>query len=139
MSPSIPELAVLDTHALIWWLVGTTSRLGRRARAFLDRVDEGRAVACVPAISLVELGEAIRRGAVQLDEPFDAFVARLEGTPSRYHVVPLTGAVVARAHTLYAIPERGDRLIAATAGVLGYPLVTRDPAIVAAVGGEHVW
>lgn len=139
MSPPVPEIAVLDTHALIWWLTGSMGRLGRRARAFIDRVDAGAAVACVAVISLIELGEAVQRGAFQLDEPFDAFVARLEGTPSRYQVVPLTGAIAVRAHALYAIPERGDRLIAATAQELGYPLVTRDPAIVAAIAGAHVW
>lgn len=139
MSVPVPEIAVLDTHALIWWLTATTSRLGRRARAFLDQVDKGRAIACVPTIALVELGGAIQRGTVQLDEPFDTFVARLEATPSRYQVVPLTGAIAARSHALYTIPERGDRLIAATAVELGYALVTRDPEIVAAIAGEHVW
>lgn len=139
MSQPLPEIAVVDTHALIWWIGGRTRQLGRRARTFLERVDEGAAVACVPAIVLVELGEAIQRGVFSLDEPFEAFVARLENTPSRYQVVPLTAAIVSRAHELYAIPERGDRLIAATARELGYALVTRDPAIAAAIRGEWVW
>ncbi len=139
MSQAIPEIAVLDTHALIWWIDGRVRQLGRRARTFLERVDVGTAVACVPAIALVELGEAIQRGVFALDEPFDAFVARLDSTPSRYQVIPLTTAIVVRAHELYSIPERGDRLIAATARELGYPLVTRDPEIAAAIGGEHLW
>lgn len=139
MSQAIPAIAVLDTHALIWWIDGRMRHVGRRARAFLERVDDGAAVACVPAIALVELGEAIQRGVLALDEPFDALVERLDSTPSRYQVVPLTAAVVRRAHDLYAIPERGDRLIAATAREQGYPLITRDPEIAAAIGGEHLW
>lgn len=139
MSQPIPEIAVVDTHALIWWIDGRTRLLGRRARSFLDRVDDGAAVVCIPSIALVEMGEAIQRGVFTLDEPFDAFVMRLDGTPSRYQVVPLTAAIVTRAHGLYAIPERGDRLIAATARELGYPLVTRDPEIAAAIGGEQLW
>lgn len=139
MSEPIPDIAVVDTHVLLWWVGGRTRLLGRRARTFLARVDEGAAVACVPAIVLVEMGEAIQRGVFALDEPFAAFVARLDGTPSRYQVVPLTAAIVSRAHDLYAIPERGDRLIAATARELGYPLITRDPEIAAAIGGEHLW
>ena len=114
-------------------------RFGRNARDFLDRVDAGNAVACVSAISLVELGEAVRRGTFALDEPLDAFTARLEATPGRYLVVPFTSAMAVRAHDLCAIPERGDRMIAATALELGYPLVTRDPEIVAAIGGEQLW
>jgi PIN domain nuclease of toxin-antitoxin system len=139
VSVPVPEIAVTDTHALIWWVTDQTRRLGRRARAFFEEVDAGRAVVCVPTVALVELSEAIQDGDVALGEPFDAFVARLELTPSRYQIVPLTAAMVTRAHDLFAIPERGDRLLAATAAELGYPLVTRDPAIVEAVGGVHLW
>ena len=139
MSAPVPEIAVTDTHALIWWVTDQPKRLGRRARAFFEGVDAGRAVVCVPTLALVELSEAVQDGEVALGEPFDAFVARLELTPSRYQVVSLTPAIVTRAHDLFAIPERGDRLIAATAAELGYPVVTRDPEIVAAIGGDHIW
>jgi len=44
-----------------------------------------------------------------------------------------------RAHELHAIPERGDRRIAATALELGYPLVTRDAEIAAVIGTEQLW
>ncbi len=47
--------------------------------------------------------------------------------------------VVLKAEELYAIQERGDRLIAATAAVLDLPLVTRDPRIADAAGVEVVW
>lgn len=130
---------MVDTHALIWWLDGRARRLGRSARAFFEQVDVGKAVAYVPSIVLVELGEAMQRGAVALDEPFATFVQRLDGTPSRYRVAPLSAEIVVQAHTLYAIPERGDRLIAATASALGLPLVTRDPDIAAVIGAAHVW
>jgi PIN domain nuclease of toxin-antitoxin system len=88
---------------------------------------------------LVELSEAIHRGVFSLGEPFDVFVQRLENTPSRYRVVPLDAAVVARSHGLLSIPERGDRLIAATAQHLGLPLVTRDPNIARAIGDDVLW
>lgn len=137
--PAVPEIAVVDTHALIWWLCGDARRLGKTARSFTQRVDAGMAVACVPAIALVELSEAVARGRVTLFEPFDAFVRRLDSTPSRYQVVPLSAGVVRRAHDLFAVPERGDRLIAATAQELGVPLVTRDPALARAIGERAVW
>lgn len=134
-----PEIAVTDTHALIWWITDQRRLLGRRANAFFDRVDEGSAVVCVPAVVLVELDEAIRCGDITLDESFPRFVERLELTPSRYRIVPLTAAIVTRSHELFAIPERGDRLIAATAAELDYPLITRDPAITEVIAGEHLW
>jgi PIN domain nuclease of toxin-antitoxin system len=134
-----PEIAVADTHALIWWLSDQRRRFGRQANAFFERVDAGRAVVCIPAMSLVELGEAVAHGALALPEPFPEFVRRLETTPSRYQVASLTPEIVVHAHNLFRIPERGDRLIAATAAALGYPLVTRDPEIARVIGADHIW
>ncbi len=134
-----PATAGTDTHALIWWVTNASKRLGRNANAFFDRVDRGAAVVCIPTVCLVELDEAVQGGEVDLGESFSAFVERLETTPSRYRVVPLTTEIVLRSHELFAISERCDRLIAATAVALEYPLVTRDPEIVAAIAGIHVW
>jgi len=51
----------------------------------------------------------------------------------------LTAEIVYLAQRLYAILERGDRLIAATALALDLPLITRDPQIAAAAGVECLW
>jgi len=139
MAGSAPRHAVLDTHAVIWWLTGRKRSMGRAVRGFVERVDAGDAVAHVPSLVLVELSEAIQRGVFSLGEPFDVFMQRMENTPSRYRVVPLDAAVVTRSHALHAIPERGDRLIAATAQHLGLPLFTRDPAIARVVGRDVLW
>ncbi len=139
MGTVAPRHAVLDTHTLLWWLAGRMRSLGRSAARFVASVDGGDAVAHVPAVVLVELSEAIQRGVFSLGEPFDVFVQRLENTPSRYRVVPLDAAVVARAHTLFEIPERGDRLIAATARQLSLPLITRDAEIARVCGVSAIW
>ena len=57
----------------------------------------------------------------------------------QYHEAQLTAEVVCVAQRLYAIVERSDRLIAATAVSLDLPLITRDPDIAAAVGVECLW
>lgn len=138
MGKPVPRQAVIDSHTLVWWLLGRASRFGRPSRAFLQEVDQGRAVAAIPTIALVELTEALQRGRLRLDEPFDALLQRLERTPSRYRVLSLDTAVVQRARELFDIPERGDRLIAATALVHGLPLITRDREI-SAQGLEVIW
>ena len=139
MSVAAPEIAVVDTHALIWWLAGDFRKLGRNARAFCSRVDEGRAVAVFSAETLVEVSEAVSTGHVDLFESFDTVCERLASTPSRYLIVPLTMDIVRRSHDLYVIPERGDRLTAATALALGFPMVTRDPAITKVLGTRSLW
>jgi PIN domain nuclease of toxin-antitoxin system len=135
----VPAIAVADTHAVIWWITDQRRRLGRRANAFFDAVDTGRAVVCIPTMVLVELDEAVVHGDVSLGGAFPDFVQQLQVTPSRYHLADLTPEIVVRAHGLFDIPERRDRLIAATAAALGYPIVTRDPEIATAVGADHVW
>jgi PIN domain nuclease of toxin-antitoxin system len=135
----VTAIAVLDTHALLWWMLGRADRLGRAARRFVEAVDRGAAVACVSTLSLLEVGEASRAGRVRLPMPFASLVSGLENTPGRYLVVPFTTPMALRAHELHAIPERADRLIAATALELGYPLVTRDSEIAAVIGAETLW
>lgn len=132
------RIAVVDTHALIWYALGRRARLGRKAAAFVDRVEAGEAAAWIPAIALVELLEAAHRGVIRLAGGSDAWVQGLMGSGS-FFVADLTAAVALRADTLHAIPERGDRLIAATAAHLGLPLVTRDPEIARAAGVALLW
>ena len=131
------ELAVTDTHALVWWARGEKRKLGARARRVYERVAEGRAALFVPALVLVELGDLARRGIVQLSGGLTGWTRGLFGT-GRFFVADLTAEVVLRAESLYGIPERTDRLIAATAAHLGYPLLTRDRRLRDA-GIDVVW
>lgn len=133
-----PELAVADTHSLLWAIGGQRQKLGRRARAMFDRADAGIGIIYVPTVVLVEVAEAVHAGRVSLRRPFEAWVELLRRS-GRYPVVDLTVDVVVRAHSLYAIAERGDRLIAATAATLGVPLITRDSAIATAAVVDRLW
>ncbi len=65
--------------------------------------------------------------------------ARAAFASGKYHEAQLTAEIVSAAQRLYSIPERGDRLIAATAIVLDLPLITWDPEIQRAAGVECIW
>ncbi len=119
------ELAVTDTHALVWWARGEKRRLGARARRVFERLAEGRAALYVPTLVLVELGDLAQRGILVLAGGPAAWSRGLFGT-GRFFPAELTVDIVLRADGLRGIPERTDRLIAATAAQLGYPLITRD-------------
>ncbi len=131
-------LAVADTHTLIWAATGQRRLLGKHARKLLDRVERGAAAIYVPTICLIEIGEASQRGAITFSGGFERWVTGLLSS-GRYHAVELTVPIVLRAQQLYAIPERGDRIIAATAAEMDVPLVTRDVEIAGAAAVEIIW
>jgi PIN domain nuclease of toxin-antitoxin system len=133
------DAAVCDAHALIWAASGHPKRLGRRARRFLEEVDDGKRRLIIPSIALVEIGEAVHRARVRFPgRTFTEWMAELSASPV-HEIAPLTAAVVIAADQLHAIQERGDRLIAATALTLGLPLITRDPAIAEVAAVPLIW
>lgn len=132
------EIAVTDAHALIWYAQSERRKLGPVARKIFDAADDGKAVVYVPVVVLAEISESIQKGKIRLGRPFSGWAEELLAS-KQFVPVDLTWEIVQRAEELYAIPERGDRLIAATAAQLGFPLITRDPEIAAAAGVEVVW
>ncbi len=131
-------IAVVDAHALIWAAIGHKRSLGRRARSFFERVERGVAAAYVPTMVLVEIGEAVWRGAVSFQGGYESWLESLLSS-GRYHAVDLTLPIVRRAQQLYDVPERGDRLVVATAIELDCPLVSRDAEIAASKRIDVIW
>jgi PIN domain nuclease of toxin-antitoxin system len=131
-------VAVADAHALIWFAKGPLRKLGPRGRALLEGAAEGRATVYVPTVTLVEIAEALRRGAVRYDGGFTRWSAELFARDG-FVAVDLTLDIVVAAEALYSIPGRGDRLIAATALHLDCPLITRYAAIGRAAHIETIW
>ena len=121
-------VAVTDSHALIWYAIGPHRKLPRRARALFQRADKGQATIYVPTLVLVDVAEAIRRGVIRCEGGFRRWAGRLLAT-GHFVAADLTADIVLEAEALYAIPERGDRLIAATAAHLDLPLISNDPAM----------
>ena len=131
-------LAVTDTHPLIWMATGNYKRLAKAARRFFERAEAGQCAIYVPTMALVELGEVYHKCAAPSGISLESW-AKAAFASGKYHEAELTAEIVYAAQRLYSIPERGDRLIAATAAVLELPLITRDPEIHAAVGVECIW
>jgi PIN domain nuclease of toxin-antitoxin system len=129
--------AVTDTHALIW-MASDERRVGGRARQLFASASAGEAQLFVPTLALVEIGEAVHRGRFSPAAGFDEWVRELLSAPG-FRAVDLTLAIVRRANGLYAIPERGDRLLVATALELGCPLISRDRTIAASGLVAIIW
>lgn len=132
-------LAVTDTHSLLWYANPRThKKLGRHALEHFQRVDRREAAVYVPALVLAEVGELAHLGRIHLGVPFTDW---MDAVFSNACIVsqPLTHEIVRTAHNLFVIPERADRLIAATAASLEVPLITRDPEIAACANVALLW
>ena len=131
-------LAVTDTHSLLWYATQQSHKLGPRARLHFQRTEAREAAIYVPTFVLAEVGELVHLGRVRLSRPFGEWLDALLGSKI-YIPADLTPDVVRSAQNLFAIPERGDRLIAATAVALELPLMTRDGDIAACAQVERLW
>lgn len=133
------ERAVTDAHPLIWVVSGQLKRLGREARRFFEAVDAGEGLLLIPTMVLVEIGESVHRNRISFPGQRFADWLTTVATVPNYQILPLTLDVVLAAESLRGIPERTDRLIAATALVHGCPLITRDPEIARVADLPLLW
>ena len=130
--------AVADAHALIWYAMGPGRRLGRAARRHFARAERGQAIVYVPAVVFVEIAEAMRMGALRYNGGFSRWARALIAS-GRFVAADLTVEIILEAEGLYAISERGDRLIAATAVSLQCPVITADSAFGRIPGLTTIW
>ena len=125
---------IADTHALIWYLVGS-SRLGSGARALFDSVIEGESRIFIPAIVVAELMMFAEKH--KQIEP-DKILAKLRAM-SGFEFLALLPETAAKIRELTALPDIHDRLIVAEAMIQNMPLISFDEAITKSKLVEVVW
>lgn len=118
-------MIVIDTHVLVWWLT-QPERLSPAARLALDQVSTARP-AVLSAISILEITTAVRRGRMDLSVPVGDWLALVRQLPE-LRIEAVSSEIAARAGG-YGDDMHGDpadRLVAATAEVLGARLISAD-------------
>lgn len=125
---------LLDTHALLWWLLGD-ERLSGPARAALGAVSTQ---VLVSAASAYELTLKATLGRLTLPEDPGRFLAsRLPATG--FDELAVTVAHAARAAALPLVHrDPWDRILAAQALSEQVPIVSIDPAF-RTLGAEVLW
>jgi PIN domain nuclease of toxin-antitoxin system len=129
-------LLLLDTH--IWiWLADSPERVSPACVDLVRRVQPSGRV-CLSPISVWEVGMLERKGRVSLSLDVRAWVTRTLATQLR--VAPLTPEIALDAALLPGVPvgDPADRLLMATARVLGATLVTLDAAVLGYGAAGHV-
>jgi len=124
-------LILLDTHALLWLLQTDGGRLTRAAYAAIGAEMAGGLVS-VSAISAWEIALLVAKGRLALGTDLSAWLTKVMAHPS-IRFVSVSPEIAIGAVNLpgsfHADPA--DRIIVATARLLGLTLVTADPKILA--------
>jgi PIN domain nuclease of toxin-antitoxin system len=122
-------IALLDTHVLLWWFE-RTPRLSAAQRRVLARAGERGSVG-VCDVTLLEIALLLEAGRIKLAIPLDAWLMRATAAPlvDRCGITPAIAREIADLHGTRDW-DPADRVIVATARVLGVPLVTSDARII---------
>jgi PIN domain nuclease of toxin-antitoxin system len=122
-------IALLDTHVLVWWIEGG-KRLSRRQRQVISRASAAEPL-LVSDITLWEVAMLHSHGRIKLGLPLRDW---LEGAvaPEWVRRMGISPAIAADVTLLPAgAPnDPADRIILATARVLGATLLTRDSSMI---------
>lgn len=124
------EKFLADTHALAWY-AEDSPKLGHKARRLLDLCQEGRAVAFVSVISLLEIDYLIERKKVDAKLPEILLSQVLQSPDSALRLLDIDLKVYRAFLDIPSkkIPELPDRILAATSLAYSLPLVTKDSKI----------
>jgi PIN domain nuclease of toxin-antitoxin system len=133
-----PGPFVLDTHVWIWVMEGAKTEL---SGATVSRIEEagGRSELAVAAISVWEVAMLEAKGRITLSRSIDDWVNAALTAPG-IRLVELTPEIALESTRLPGEPQGdpADRMIMATARVLGATLITRDRQILAYGSRGHI-
>lgn len=121
-------MTVLDTHAIVWWLADPAKLSAKSKRAVQSAASAGELV--VSAASVLEIATLVRRGRLQLSIGVNEWLNDMQSLPE-LRIEPVTAEIAVRAGSFDAEVQGDpiDRLIIATAVVLGESLVSADEQI----------
>jgi PIN domain nuclease of toxin-antitoxin system len=131
-------MIVLDTHALVWWVNGSSSL----SRAALQAIESGLRGDGVVAssISAWEIAMLVAKGKLEFSMDVSHWLD-LAGEVEGFRFIPVDNVVAVRSVTLpgefHADPA--DRMIVALARELGAPLVSADGNISRYPHVKSIW
>jgi PIN domain nuclease of toxin-antitoxin system len=129
---------VLDTHALVWWVSGSTE-LSLKARRAI-RIAIAQAPARASTMSVFEIASAVRRGRLGLGVSLETWLTALTRLPDlAFEPISREIAQLAAGFDDSVPRDPADRLIAATALALDATLVTRDDRLRKSPGLKTLW
>ena len=126
---------VSDTHSFLWYL-SEDEKLGNNAKSVFDEAENGNVVIIVPTIVLAESLYIIEKQ--KFNMKFVDILKKLS-IGWNYTTMPLDMDVIRRIEELRKLPELHDRIIVASANIIGASLITNDEAIKKSDYVKTIW
>jgi len=131
-------MIVLDTHTWLWW-VSNPENLSPPARKIIDSTVENDEI-LISSISAWEVALLVAKGRLQLTIEVSDWIAKSERLPF-VKFIPIDNSIdvksVSLPKPLHSDPA--DRIIVATASIVGASLVTKDERILNYPHVETIW
>jgi len=133
-----PGTLLLDTHVWIWMMEGVKSELSSATIALIEDA-AGRSELTISAISVWELAMLEAKGRITISRSIDEWVRTALGVTG-LRLVDISPDIALESTRLPEDPhgDPSDRMIIATARVIGATLVTCDQQILAYGAQGHV-
>ncbi len=131
-------MIVLDTHVWVWWLSKSTP-LPPRVHKVLAEAMANRAM-YVSSMSVWEVAQLVARGRLRLTMDSADWIAKSESFPF-LHFVPVDNRIALKSVQLPGPlhTDPADRMIIATALVLGGTLITKDEKLLQYPHVKTLW
>jgi PIN domain nuclease of toxin-antitoxin system len=128
-------LILLDTHIWLWWLSDSPQLTAAAARTLEEAEPDSLAIS---AISFWEVANKAAAGGLDLGKPVWEWVEEALLAPT-INIEPITARIAVEAALLPGDfhKDPADRLIVATARVMGVPLLSMDRKITAYQHVDH--
>ncbi len=135
ITTNLEPFYVVDTHALIWYLLND-KKLSQSAKAIFQAAEQNQTILIISAIVIAELYYANVK-----NKWFPDFVKLYGDIISKPFIrfIPLEPNHILNFEQDAAVPEMHDRVIAGVARRLNAPLISSDPLIKAAAIVMIVW
>jgi len=121
-------MIVMDTHTWVWW----TSDPDSLSRAAEEAIHSAlpHSHLCISSVSPWEVSLLVRKGRMELKLDVSEWLARSEALPF-LRFIPVDNRIAVEANNLPGVihDDPADRMIVATARILGATLITKDQRI----------
>ena len=131
-------MIVLDTHAWIWF-ISNPDRLSKRANEAATAGAADKNI-LISTISAWEVALLVSKGRIELTLDVSDWIAKSESLPF-IQFVPVTNSIAVKSVNLPLPlhPDPADRIIIATALLMGAPVITKDKKILNYAPVKSIW